>query len=134
MSQPSSDLVEALRDLALGRVHRSRHSLVVDGRDLTGAFQEVLAQAGYRPLRVRDVEVPRGVRLPAFYLAEGTAHFGHVFKEKFHEGEFRTLFGSVVRNGRGDWEVILTRRSRETVWVKLDGPVPFDEDMPSAGR
>ena len=133
MSQPSSDLVEALRDLALGRVHRSRHSLVVDGRDLTGAFQEVLAQAGYRPLRVRDVEVPRGVRLPAFYLAEGTAHFGHVFKEKFHEGETRTLFGSVVRNWRGDWEVIFTRRSPETVWVKLDEPVPFDEDRPSGG-
>ena len=134
MKAPPQDLLDALRDLALGRVHRSRHGLVVDGRDLTAVFEGVLAQEGYRLLRVRDVDVPRGVRLPAFYVAAGTAHFGHVFKEKFHEGESRTLFGSVVRNGRGDWEVILTRRSRETVWVKLDQPVPFDEDRPSAGR
>jgi hypothetical protein len=133
MTQPSSDLLEALRDLARGRVHRSRHSLIVDGKDLTGLFESVLAQEGYRSLRVREVDVPRGVRLPAFFLADGIAHFGHVFQEKFREEEARILFGSVVRNWRGDWEVILTRRNKESVWVKTDAPVPFDEDRPSGG-
>lgn len=123
----------ALRDLARGRVQRSRHALVLEGRDLTGAFAAVLEAEGYRRARVRDLEVPRGVRWPAFLLREGTAHFGHVFREKFEEDQLRTLFGSVVRDWRGDWEVILTRRSREEVWVKDSEAVPFDEDRPSGG-
>jgi hypothetical protein len=128
------DLLEVLRDLAEGRVHRSRHELVLDGRDLTEAFEEALRKSGYRPARLRELEVPRGVRIPAFYLKEGVATFGHVFREKFSEIEDRVIFGSVIRDGRGDWSVMLTRRSTEILWVDPSRGTPFDEDRPSAGR
>jgi hypothetical protein len=130
----SEDLREVLHDLAEGRVHRSRHELVVDGRDLTGAFEEVLRRCGYRPARLRDMEVPRGVRFPAFFLQGGVATFGHVFREKFTEEEDRVLFGSVLRDAIGDWSVMLTRRSTEVLWVDLSRGAPFDEDRPSGGR
>jgi hypothetical protein len=131
---PSPEILEALADLAEGRVHRSRHELVLDGRDFTGAFEEILRRCGYRPARLRELEVPRGVRLSAFYLKEGMATFGHVFREKFSDVEDRVLFGSVVRDGRGDWSVMLTRRSTETLWVDPSSGTPFDEDRPSSGR
>jgi hypothetical protein len=127
------DLLEALRDLATGRVHRSRHELTVDGMDLSETFRAVLAQEGYRPARIKELAIERGVRHPAFLIRGSTAHFGHVFVEKFHENETRTLFGSVVRDWRGDWDIMLTRRSAEVVWVSLDQASPFDEDRPSSG-
>ncbi len=130
----SEDLLEVLRDLAEGRVQRSRHDLVVDGRDLTRAFEEVLRRCGYRPARLRELEVPRGVRFPAFFLQGGVATFGHVFREKFTEGEDRLLFGSVLRDAIGDWSIMLTRRSAEILWVDLSRGTPFDEDRPSSGR
>jgi hypothetical protein len=131
---PSEETLEALHDLAEGRVHRSRHDLVVDGRDLTGDFEGVLRARGYRAARLRELEVPKGVRFPAFFLQAGTATFGHVFREKFTEGEDRVLFGSVVRDAIGDWSVMLTRRSPEILWVDLARGTPFDEDRPSGGR
>jgi hypothetical protein len=133
VSQPAREIEDALRDLAEGRVQRSRHHLATEGEDHSGLFARVLKKAGYLPLRVREIAVQPGVRYPAWVIRSGTAHFGHVFQEKFSEGERRTLFGSVVRDWRGDWEVILTRASRETVWVNLDQGAPFDEDRPSGG-
>jgi hypothetical protein len=105
----------------------------MEGGDQSGLFERVLEGSGYRPLRVREIVIPPGVRFPAWVIREGTAHFGHVFLEKFSEGERRPLFGSVVRDWRGDWELILTRASRETVWVNLEQGAPFDEDRPSGG-
>lgn len=129
----SSDLLETLRDLASGRVQRSRHELVVDGVNHVGDFERALELEGYRPMKVRDLEPPAGIRFPAFVIRETVADFGYVFHEKFADKEWRVLFGSVVRDWIGDWEIMLTRRSRETVWVNLDRGVPFDEDRPSDG-
>lgn len=127
------DLLEALRDLAKGRFHRSRQDLAVDGKDASDIFRAVLSEEGYRPMKIRELSIERGVRYSAFLIRGSTAHFGHVFIEKFHEDETRTLFGSVVRDWRGDWDVVLTRRSTEEVWVNLDQRSPFDENRPSAG-
>ena len=128
------EVVDALRDLARGAVHRSRHGLVVDGEDYTAVFEDVLRREGYAPARLNALTVPRGVRFPAFVLREGSAFFGHVFREKFTDSEDRLLFGSVVRDWRGDWEVLLTRRSTEVVWVNLGEGSPFDDERPSGGR
>ena len=134
MNPVPEDVLDALSDLAAGRLQRSRHDLVWEGRDLTPEFEAVLAKEGFAPLRLRDLAVPRGVRFPAFVLRQGTAHFGHVFREKFTESEDRLLFGSVARDGRGDWDVMLTRRSTEPVWVAMAQGTAFDEDRPSGGR
>ncbi len=129
----SRDLMDTLRDLAAGRVQRSRHDLVVDGVSHADDFRRALELEGYRPAKVRDLEPPAGIRYPAFVIRDTTADFGYVFHEKFADKEWRVLFGSVVRDWIGDWEIMLTRRSRETVWVNLDKGVPFDEDRPSDG-
>lgn len=133
MNPGEDEVLEALRDLALGRVHRSRHDLAVDGMNLTSLFIQVLQDCGYTPARIRDLSIPTGVRVPAFVITGPRADFGYVFQEKFHDGEFRLLFGSVARDRRGDWDLMLTRRSDRTVWVKPDGAAPFDEDRPSGG-
>ena len=133
MDRLPNEIGETLRDLAEGRVQRSRHGLVMFGEDQSALFARVLRTAGYGALRVREIPVASGVRFPAWVIRAGTAHFGHVFLEKFSENERRVLFGSVVRDWRGDWEVILTRASREIVWVNLDRGSPFDEDRPSGG-
>lgn len=128
------EVVDTLRDLARGTVHRSRHGLVLGDVDYTADFEDVLRSEGYAPARLNTLTVPRGVRYPAFILREGLAYFGHVFREKFTESEDRLLFGSVVRDGRGDWAVLLTRRSSEVVWVNLGEGSPFDDERPSGGR
>ncbi|MGA9752606.1 MAG: hypothetical protein WBS54_12540 [Acidobacteriota bacterium] len=124
---------ETLRELAQGKIQRSRHDLRVDGTDATEEFQAVLRECGYEPARIREISIPRGMRFPAWVFRESLADFGYVFKEKFSESEVRILFGSVVRDWRGDWEVMLTRRSGQPVWVNLREGVPFDEDRPSPG-
>ena len=129
----SREILEALSDLASGRIHRSRHDLVLDGRDCTLAFEQALRDAGFVRVRVRDLDLPAGKRFPAFLLRNGVAHFGHAFREKFTEVEDRVLFGSVVRDWRGDWEIMLTRRSAEWIWVQLAKGSPFDDERPSGG-
>ncbi len=127
------EVVETLKDLASGRLQRTRHDLRLGGRDLSATFEEVLREEGFVPLRVRDLRLAPGFRHPAWVLRDGEAHFGHVFLEKFEEESRRPLFGSVVRDWRGDWAVMLTRSSRETVWVRTSEAQPFDEDRPSGG-
>ena len=133
MAEKAAEVIEALRDLAEGGVQRSKHGLILGGDDLSERFERILEAAGYRPVKIRETRIPAGMRYPAWVLRDGTAHFGHVFLEKFSECERRVLFGSVVRDWRGDWEVTLTRASRETVWVNLETGSPFDEDRPSGG-
>lgn len=106
----------------------------MEGRDLTPLFTALLRQKGYTPLRVRDLGLRPGIRHPAWVFRDGEAFFGYVFLEKFEEKRRRPLFGSVVRDLKGDWAVLLTPSSRETVWVNLAEASPFDEDRPSPGR
>jgi hypothetical protein len=129
----TSDLLQASRDLAAGRgVKRGRHDLHVDGEDLSGLFLEALRIEGFEPARVRDVDVSPGERVPAFLVRDGRADFGWVFWEKFTEERSRKLFGSVVRNARGDWEIQLGTGSRESVHVQPAGRMTTDPERPSS--
>ena len=134
MAPVDHETAAVLESLVEGKVQRSRHDLRLDGRDLTEAFAEVLRRKGYTAVRIRDLRLRPGIRHPAWVLRDGEAFFGYVFLEKFEEGSYRPLFGSVVRDGRGDWRVLLTRSSRERVFVKAEEALPFDEDRPSPGR
>ncbi len=126
------ELLAALEDLVEERVRPSRHALVVDGVSVRVAFLGLLARAGFVPLRVAEAIVAPGVRYPAWLVREDTAWFGHLFQEKFTEGNRRTLFASLARDPRGDWEVTVTRRSPERVWAHLGRGASFDEDRPSS--
>lgn len=126
-------LLPSLRDLAAGRgVKRGRHSLRLDGEDVSDVFLEALRLEGFEPSRVRDVEVGPGERVPAFLVRGDRADFGWVFREKFTETRSRKLFGSVVRNARGDWDVQLGSGSRERIHVHRSGRRGWDPDRPSS--
>jgi hypothetical protein len=128
-----ASLLAAFRDLAAGRgVKRGRHDLRVDGEDRSGPFAEALRREGFEAARVRDVPISLGERVPAFLVREGRADFGWVFWEKFTAERSRKLFGSVVRNAKGDWEIQLGTGSREAIYVNLQARVTVDPDRPSS--
>ena len=101
------------------RVKRSRHDLRWQGASLAELFRSELERRGYLPLRVADATVEPGERAPAFYLDGDTAYFGWIFWEKFTEAKSRKLFGSVVRNGKGDWLIQISPRQKAVVYVNL---------------
>jgi hypothetical protein len=129
----AAELLSAFRDLAAGRgVKRGRHELRVDGEDRSALFLEALRLEGFEPLRVRDVGIALGERVPAFLVRDGRADFGWVFWEKFTADRSRELFGSVVRNAKGDWEIQLGTGSPELVYVNLAARMAIDPDRPSS--
>jgi hypothetical protein len=129
-----SELFQALRDLAAGRgVSRGRHSLIWEGRDLTGRFVEALVSEGFEPMTVKQAPVDLNEKAPAFRVQAGQADFGWVFWEAFTERRARKLFGSEVRARSGDWEVQLGAGSRERLYVKVSDKVPVDPERPFSG-
>ncbi len=127
-----SDVLAALDEIIRGiNVRRSRHDLVLDGRDYTEAFRRRLATQGFVPAAVRDVDLAVDERIPAFRVEAGCATFGHVFWEKFTDVKKRKLFGSVIRDAKGDWAVILGVQSAEPVWIQPSRREKIDPDRPT---
>ncbi len=108
----TSEVTQALRDLIHGDgVRRASHDLNHDGADLSPLFRKMLESEGYVPTAVEDVPVEVGERVPAFSIEKGMAHFGWIFWEVFTPDRKRKVFGSEVRNDKGDWAIILARRA-----------------------
>ncbi|HYK87697.1 MAG TPA: hypothetical protein VE398_02935 [Acidobacteriota bacterium] len=128
----SEEVREALQSLIRGRgVRRGCHNLSLEGTDATPLFLETLIQEGYRPARVDEIKIEPGERVPAFYVDNGTAHFGWIFWEVFFPGRKRKIFGSVVKNEKGDWAIILGRGSRDIVYVNAGLKELMDLERPS---
>jgi hypothetical protein len=122
---------EALDAIVAGdAVKRSRHDLLFEGADLTPLLLEVLAARGYVPLTVDAVEVFPGERVPAFFVRETTAFFGWVFWEQFTSWKIRKLWGSVVKNRRGDWDLQIPAGSPVTVYANPALKIEMDIDHP----
>jgi hypothetical protein len=111
-------------------VHRSRHDLVIDGRDVTGEFLPALARNGFSAMTVGDVIVQPGERVPAFYIKGSTAYFGWIFWEKFSESKLRKLWGSVVRNAKGDWAIQIPAGRTTTIHAGLSLKIEMDIENP----
>lgn len=127
-----AEVLAALDEIVLGRnVRRLRHELAVDGRDWTPAFLARLAAHGFAEMRVRDVEIEVDERVPAFLVEPGTATFGYVFWEKFTDTKKRKLFGSALRDGKGDWAVILGVGAPVALWVQAGWKERIDPDRPA---
>jgi len=125
-------LIEALGEIIEGtHVKRARHELRWQGQSLAGLFRSELERRGFCPLSVAEAEVSPGQRAPAFHLEGDTAYFGWVFWEKFSETRSRKLFGSVVRNAKGDWLIQISVRQPAKVYVNLSRALPMDIDLPS---
>jgi hypothetical protein len=126
------ELQTVLRDIIEGKiVKRSKHELRWETRDLSLEFIEALREAGYKQMIVQNVELRPGERVPAFYIDDGTAYFGWVFWEKFSQLNLRKLFGSVVRNTKGDWAVQISDKRRSVIYANPDLKSEMDIDNPS---
>ena len=123
---------EALRSLIHGRgVRRASHSLLLDGTDTTPIFRETLIQEGFTPAIVDQVEICPGERIPAFFIDSGVAHFGWIFWEVFFPGRMRKIFGSITRNEKGDWAIVLGKGSRRPVYANATIKESMDLERPS---
>lgn len=113
------ELKEVFDDIILGRgVKRSVHELVFENRDRTDLFLERLLVHGFKPRPLKDVDVPPGIRIPGFWLDDNKrAWFGYLFREFFTEKKQRKIWGSTVRNSKGDWSVILSGNSAQIVYL-----------------
>jgi hypothetical protein len=111
-------VVEALDDIIAGRnVKRIVHDLNYDGRNLTGMFAARLKEAGFLETTVGEIEVGFNERIAAFLIRDSKAYFGWVFNERFTDKKSRKLFGSELRNRKGDWAIQIPSNSRETIFI-----------------
>ena len=108
-------LHEALSEIILGKnVKRIKHDLQYQGTDLTDDFINELHRHGYVAGTVEKINVQPGERVPAFLIEQRIAYFGWVFWEQFTSWKMRKLWGSVLKNRLGDWDIQIPA-SRPTV-------------------
>ena len=111
-------------------VKRIKHDLSHEGKDLTSAFIEELQKHGYQPTTVEHVNVQPGERVPAFYIDKGVAYFGWVFWEQFTSWKIRKLWGSVIKNKRGDWDIQIPAARKTTIYANKSLKLEMDIDHP----
>jgi hypothetical protein len=133
MTHDRHNIREALADIVDGRtVKRAKHELLHDGADLTPLFLEILVERGYRPVTVAEVPVDPGERIPAFLVVGTTALFGWVFWEQFTSWKIRKLWGSVIKNARGDWDVQIPEARATVIYANTSLKLEMDIDHPPA--
>lgn len=124
-------LRDAFKEIIDGKtVKRSKHELVFNGIDVSNVFIEEMDKKNYLPTTVGDVACEQGQRVPAFYIEEAYAYFGWVFWEKFTELRLRKLFGSVVRNGKGDWAIQIPPGNQKSIYANTLQVLEIDIDHP----
>ena len=124
---PASELDRALDGIILGTLSRRG---VHDLGDHAERFRERLEALGFRLRRVKELSPTLTLRIPAFLVRGNTAFFGHVFFEKFTDTAKRQIFGSVVRDESGDWDIILGRSSPEMIHACPGRATSYDPDRP----
>jgi hypothetical protein len=117
---------ETLEDVISGKFNVPKIELLYEGKDLVEIFVKKLIDLNFQPKKVNEVNVEIGFRLPAFYIKDKTAYFGWVFWEIFTEMKKRKLFGSAIKNQRGDWEIEITDKSDEVIFVNESKSIEID--------
>jgi len=124
-------LEEAFRDFITGRsVNRAKLELVHEGKPVADKFIQELQRLQFHPTTVAEVPVEPGERVPAFHLRESIVFFGWVFWEKFSTKKLRKLWGSVVRNPKGDWLIQIPPNKPTTIYANVRLKNQMDIDHP----
>ncbi len=122
-------VVEALDDIINGRnVKRSVHDLRLDGQSVADIFAERLVSSGFVETTVGEVEIGFDERVAAFLIRDSKAYFGWVFRERFTEEKSRKLYGSEVRNRKGDWAIQIAFNSSEKIFVRYSKKLGMELD------
>ena len=131
MTDNEDRLRDALREIIAGKtVKRARHELRFNGKDLTSEFIEELAHQGFAAATVGCVNVAPGERVPAFLIENDVAWFGWVFWEQFTSWKIRKLWGSVVKNAKGDWDIQIPETRSTTIYANESLKLEMDIDHP----
>ena len=131
LTSSEQKLREALGDIIEGKnVKRIRHELRYEGNDIAELFIEELARHDYHPTTVEKVNVQPGERVPAFYIQDGVAYFGWVFWEQFTSWKIRKLWGSVIKNKLGDWDIQIPATRNTTIYANESLKIEMDIDHP----
>ena len=131
MNVSSKTLNEVLSDIINGKgAARSKLALEINGTPVIDQFLEALEQQGFEKTIVGKVAVSVGERVPAFYLEDSVAYFGWVFWEKFTQDKARKLWGSVVRNVKGDWAIQISAAKATTIYANEALKIEMDADNP----
>jgi hypothetical protein len=126
------EMIEAaLRDFITGSgVERTKLVLTLEGRDITVEFIAELKRCGFSPTTVAGVDVKPGERVPAFLIQNQTAFFGWVFWEKFSHKKIRKLWGSVIRNRKGDWAIQIPPTKEIVIYANMSTKYFMDIEHP----
>ncbi|MCS7229566.1 MAG: hypothetical protein RMJ81_05195 [Candidatus Kryptonium sp.] len=120
------EIEEAFEEIITGKFNISKVELLYDTYDLTDIFIRKLESLNFVPKKVKDVEVEPGFRVPAFYIKDYEAIFGWVFWEIFTQTKKRKLFGSAIKDQRGDWKIQITEEKDEFVYVNENKKIEID--------
>lgn len=126
IKQKLKEIEEVFEDVIMIRFNISKVELFYDELDLRDIFIRKLESSNFIAKKVKDVEVEPGFRVPAFYLKNREAIFGWVFWEIFTETKKRKLFGSAIKNQRGDWEIQITEDKDEIIYVNESRKIEID--------
>lgn len=125
-------LREAFAAFILGTgATRVKLSLTLDERDLTEEFIRSLGLHGFAGTTVGNIDIEPEQRVPAFLIQERTAYFGWVFWEKFTDTRMRKLWGSVLRNEKGDWAIQISSSQPTTIYANAHLMREIDIDRPT---
>ncbi len=131
METSLENLDEAFSDIITGKgVTRSKHELVINGTPVVDRFLQALQKHGFEKTIVGKVEVRVGERVPAFFIEDTFAYFGWVFWEKFTSDKARKLWGSVVRNVKGDWAIQISAAKSSAIYANRTFKIEMDADNP----
>ncbi len=131
MISSERNLDEAFADIITGKgVTRARHELTLDGKPVVDEFLAALERHGFQKTIVGKVDVEIGERVPAFFVDDTIAYFGWVFWEKFTEQKARKLWGSVIRNVKGDWAIQISPIKPTPIFANTDLKIEMDADNP----
>ena len=115
-----SHLKEAFLDIIDGRVKRYVHELIYQNTDYTSLFINCLESRAYFPRQLKDIKIETGTRIPGFLIKNSVAYFGHLFWEIFDDRHKRKIWGSVIRNNKGDWKYILSGNSSNIIYMNVN--------------
>jgi hypothetical protein len=129
--QTNNKLLEIFSDIIEGKiVKRAKHELLFEGNNVTELFIDSLRRHHYLPMTVGEIPIEPSERIPAFIIEQHTAYFGWVFWEKFSQLRLRKLFGTVIRNTKGDWFIQLPANSTKIIYADTSQIFQIDIDRP----